>query len=168
MSEFKPYQEFEAGLDYQKIILVVIAIITPIIVGLIYFGIIPLDLKLYEPVVEPPIITEPEPISVEIPEVITSVTENPNFLSSNKEGLLPTTPQNIDKTPDTKSLEPTTPQKSVKSQTGNLDDIDSKYRRFLESGYTIDAILYVQNTPCQDLTDNDMKTYHDMIGVKGC
>lgn len=171
----KLYEEIEersdrSDLDFKKIALVIMIPVIAVLVGLIYFGVIPLDLKLNEPIVEikNPIESEPKPI--EIPEVMTTVNENPSFLYSNKEGLLPTSPQNIDNTPNTESLIPTTPQpnKPKPVQSGNLDDIESKYRRFLESNYSVDEILFIQNTPCSELTSSSYDKYNDIIGEKGC
>lgn len=163
MSEY--YYEENEQVDTKKIGIVIAIIAIVVITALIYFGVIPLNFKVEEPVIETPVIEE-QP--VEIPEVIKEVEENPIFISSSKEGLLPTTPQNFDNTPNTESLEPVTPQYKKPVQSGNLDDINSQYRRFIESGYTVDEILYIQNTPCSEIPIDDITTYHDIIGVKGC
>lgn len=161
------YLEFDenSGVDYKKIALYIMIPVLAIafIVGTIYFGVIPLGIK------EPTQIEEPtfiEVITTPLEEKI--VEENPIFVETNIDGLLPTTPQNFDNTPKVNSLEPITPQPNRPVQTGNLDDIDSKYRRFLESGFSIEEILYIQNTPCPELSSDDTEKYHDILGVKGC
>lgn len=163
MSQY--YYEENEQVDTKKIGIVIAIIAIVVVTALIYFGVIPLNFKVEEPVIETPVIEE-QP--VEIPEVIKEVEENPIFSSSSKEGLLPTTPQNIVIIPDVDSLDPSTPQHKPPIQSGNLDDINSRYRMFIESGYTLDEILYIQNTPCSEIPSDDKATYHEIIEVKNC